>query len=274
MVRDFVLVAARECGIPEGDWGSSMPSWLKIKQWLFDELSAKELAMVTKASLIKSILQECAFMSVDRDLVVIQEFMKRIFTKGDIRSAEEAREVLMGDEIPYKSIQFLSHEKTIRQLLDIILTHMEFEEKKVTIFMSYASDDSSYFHIRDLAEGLEVISAIRKAMYWERDAGANMIQYMEKNIPTCDFFLLFCSERAKKSQLVTKEWHTAIEMNRRIIPIFTDVNHIPALLRADNGIPFNVEAVSDLPSQIYKRMIKILAEEAETKANKRDTDDL
>ena len=53
---------------------------------------------------------------------------------------------------------------------------------------------------------------------------------MNDNLKTCQVFILFCSEYALESDPIEMEWTAALKLNKKMIPIFTNEEHIPPLL--------------------------------------------
>ncbi len=71
--------------------------------------------------------------------------------------------------------------------------------------MSYSTKDSEFFQIPELSERLKKYPRIDKVLFWEKDSGENIINYMERTLKTTNVFVLFCSENAAKSKSVEDE---------------------------------------------------------------------
>lgn len=84
----------------------------------------------------------------------------------------------------------------------------------------------------------------------------NIIKYMNDNLGKCDVILLFCSPNALKSIPVEKEWTGADAMEKPIIPIFLDTEHIPPILKSRMGYKFNLFDFYDNIQKIYEIIIK------------------
>ena len=104
------------------------------------------------------------------------------------------------------------------------------------IFVSYATMDSKYIDLKNLAQLLENNSQIEKVLIWEEDTNEDIIDYMEKNIAKCDVFLIISTENSKNSESVRLEWKAALNEKKVIIPVFTDEKNIPLLLRSKLGV--------------------------------------
>ncbi len=112
--------------------------------------------------------------------------------------------------------------------------------KEILVFISYATRDAEIFKIRDIAESLTVYSDIVDVLFWQEDSKDNIIAYMNENLSKCDIMLLFCTPNALKSIPVEKEWTAADAMNKPIIPVFLEDDHIPPLLKPRMGLKFNI----------------------------------
>jgi len=117
------------------------------------------------------------------------------------------------------------------------------QEKGYNVFISYSTKDSSFYRISEIAERLEPLPRINAAKYWEKDCGQDIIEYMEENLGLCDVFVLFCSENTLTSKSVKIEWKNAVQLmmeeRLRIIPVYTNLSHIPNLLRIFLGVKYN-----------------------------------
>jgi len=112
-------------------------------------------------------------------------------------------------------------------------------EKEMLIFISYATKDVDTFKIHDIAKTLTNFPEIKNVLFWEEYMEDNIFEYMDENLEKCDTMILFCSENAKDSVPVKKEWTAAEAIGLPIIPVFYDVNHIPTLLKSRLGLEFN-----------------------------------
>lgn len=128
--------------------------------------------------------------------------------------------------------------------------------KEILVFISYATRDAEIFKIRDIAEFLTVYSDIVDVLFWQEDSNDNIITYMNENLKKCDIMLLFCSPNTLKSIPVEKEWTAAEAMNKPIIPVFLDDNHIPPLLKPRMGLKFDIFEFQKNIDNLYKLIIK------------------
>jgi len=126
----------------------------------------------------------------------------------------------------------------------------------INIFISYVTTDADFFKISEIAEKIGNYPEIDKVLYWQRDAPGSIPDYMNKNIPISDIFLLFCSQRIIDSEAVKAEWETALYFKKDIIPIFIDITHVPPILRRLHGIPFNINDFDKIIDMTYELILK------------------
>ena len=132
------------------------------------------------------------------------------------------------------------------------------ELKDVLVFVSYATKDSNDFSIRDIAELLTACEKISNVLYWQEHLTDNIIKYMNDNLGKCDIMLLFCSPNALESVPVEKEWTAADIMEKPIIPVFNDPDHIPPLLKPRLGVQFDSLDFKKTIDNIYNLIVKKL----------------
>ena len=70
------------------------------------------------------------------------------------------------------------------------------------------------------------------------------------------WILLFCSPNALKSDAVEDEWTAANTMRKPIIPIFTDLDHIPPLLKPRKGVKYDVFDFDKTINELFDLIIK------------------
>ncbi|MFX1400752.1 MAG: TIR domain-containing protein [Promethearchaeota archaeon] len=114
------------------------------------------------------------------------------------------------------------------------------KKEKLTIFISYATNDADRYSIRELAARLENFEEIEKVLFYEDESYDNILKYMNESIGNCDALLLFCSENALTSKFVEKEWTAADALNKPIIPIFYDSKFIPPILSSRLGVNYDL----------------------------------
>ena len=68
----------------------------------------------------------------------------------------------------------------------------------IQIFISYASEDSNKFYIKQVAETLNRLPQISEVLYYEAACKVDFVKYMDESIQNCDIFLLFCSLQCKR----------------------------------------------------------------------------
>jgi hypothetical protein len=81
---------------------------------------------------------------------------------------------------------------------------------------------------------------------------------MNDNLGKCDIMLLFCSPNALTSVPVEKEWTAADIMEKPIIPIFIDPDHIPPLLKPRLGVQLDPLDFKKNIDKIYELIVKKL----------------
>ena len=110
------------------------------------------------------------------------------------------------------------------------------------IFLSYSTEDTDLFKIKEIARYLELHPDITKVYYWEKDSGQNIIEYMENNLEKSRVFILFCSEHSNDSKSVKLERAAAIQLcqeeRMRILPIFMNPRDIPLLVKPFLGVEY------------------------------------
>ncbi len=130
------------------------------------------------------------------------------------------------------------------------------------VYVSYSLKDLERFQIPKIVETLEKHPAIKKAIYWEKDSGIDIIEYMNKNLGKCNSFILFCSEHTTQSKAVETEWMAAYKEFQdgntmlKIIPIFEKPEHIPFLLRRLVRVYYNQENLEKTVTDITNLMLK------------------
>ena len=131
-------------------------------------------------------------------------------------------------------------------------------KEKLLVFISYATKDVDTFKVHDIAKKLTEFSEIENVLYWEEHMKDNIFEYMDENLDKCDAMILFCSEHARDSVPVKKEWTAAEALGKPIIPVFYNTHHIAALLSSRLGIQFDFydmeQNIQDLQNLILKKV--------------------
>ena len=131
-------------------------------------------------------------------------------------------------------------------------------KEKLLVFMSYATKDVDTFKVHDIARRLTEFPEIENVLYWEEHMEDNIFEYMDENLDKCDAMILFCSEHARDSVPVKKEWTAAEALGKPIIPVFYNPHHIPALLSSRLGVQFDFydmeRNVQELRNLILKKV--------------------
>ncbi|MBY8987779.1 MAG: toll/interleukin-1 receptor domain-containing protein, partial [Candidatus Lokiarchaeota archaeon] len=128
----------------------------------------------------------------------------------------------------------------------------------INIFISYATADSNYFQVSNIANLLTENPDIKKVLYWEEDLKDDIYEYMNKNLAKCDIFLLFCSANSNQSEPVQMEWQAALKIKKKIIPVFINESDIPPLLSTKLGVQFIKNDIKKTTDQIYQLILKKL----------------
>ncbi|TFF90144.1 MAG: GTP-binding protein [Promethearchaeota archaeon] len=128
------------------------------------------------------------------------------------------------------------------------------------VFISYSTRDSGIFKISKIAELLEKDPKIDKVLYWEKDCGMNIVEYMDKYLGKSKVFLLFCTENSIHSKSVKAEWMAAFQLMQleklSIIPIFQDPEYIPPLLLPFLRVYYDANDLETFNSNIKKEILK------------------
>jgi hypothetical protein len=130
------------------------------------------------------------------------------------------------------------------------------KKKKILVFISYSLKDSELFQIREIAQKISFYDDIEEVLYCEEHTKDNFIAYMDEYIGKCDVVLLFCSPNALTSVFVRDEWMAGRAMQKPIIPVFTNTDDIPPLLRARVGVEFDANNLQKVSNQLYELIRK------------------
>jgi len=150
----------------------------------------------------------------------------------------------------------LGKQKVITNIEQSLLN--ESVKQNLLLFISYATKDVDTFKVHDIAKKLTEFPEIENVLYWEEHMEDNIFEYMDENLDKCDAMILFCSEHARDSVPVKKEWTAAEALGKPIIPVFYNPSHIPALLSSRLGVQFDFydmeRNVQDLRNLILKKV--------------------
>jgi hypothetical protein len=128
------------------------------------------------------------------------------------------------------------------------------------IFLSYSTEDTKVFKIKEIARNLESKPDITKVYYWEKDSGQNIIEYMENNLEKSRVFILFCSENSNDSKSVKLERAAAIQMSQdermRILPVFMNPNDIPLLVKPFLGVQYQKDNLDIFLERLYREIFR------------------
>ena len=123
------------------------------------------------------------------------------------------------------------------------------------VFVSYATADSDRFQIGEFATRLQAYFNIDEVLMWEEHSKDNIISFMNENLEKCDVLILFCTENSKISKPVILEWSAFLAADKRIIPIFENVEDIPFILKPMLGLECKDNLFNKI-DKVYQLIIK------------------
>lgn len=143
-----------------------------------------------------------------------------------------------------------------------LISPQQLKKETYTIFLSYSTKDSDYFQIPIIAEHLKKYAEIEDVLFWERDSGENIVEYMEKALRKCNVFILFCTENSLQSKAVNDEWQAAFQMRKkqilRIIPVYEKEENIPRVLWHLLNVKFSKDDFERLIKKLLKEILRPL----------------
>lgn len=229
-------------------------------------LKDEELESIAKLAYIQSIFSECASL---KDLQNIIKYVEEVvfYDFEDIKfdsemgknfqSWGEARSFLY-QKMPSSKLEFLYFfYKDLLYDSSLINGHEteEIIKKPSHILISYSLDELNKFQIKKIADKLKSYPNI-KVRYFTKDAGEDIIEFMDEGVGWCNILLLFCSKKSKESDSVKNEWRSAHIKKKKIVPIFIDDKHIPNLLASKSGVVFDKSNLEGTIEKIYKEIFK------------------
>jgi hypothetical protein len=150
--------------------------------------------------------------------------------------------------------------KQVQQFARIVKTTVAANLLEFNVFLSYATKDTDFFKIPEIANRLEEYPDITKVFYWEKDSGQNIIEYMEANLERSAVFVHFCSQNSKNSKSVKLEREAAIQLRQedkmRIIPIFEKPSDIPLLIKPYLGVEYNSDNFEVFIEKLYREILR------------------
>ncbi|MHA2283435.1 MAG: toll/interleukin-1 receptor domain-containing protein [Promethearchaeota archaeon] len=130
----------------------------------------------------------------------------------------------------------------------------------LTVFLSYATVDTTYYRIAEIAQHLERYSDIEKVFYWEVDSEENIVKYMEQSLQISKVFILLCSENSLKSKSVQDEWQVALQLRKKgimkMIPVYENEADIPLLLGHILKVRFNGDDFEGFVEQLHREIMR------------------
>ena len=150
--------------------------------------------------------------------------------------------------------------KRVSQFARIVKAAVSGKKLEFNVFLSYSTIDSDFFNIPEISRCLEAFPEIDKVLYWEKDSGQNIIEYMEYNLERAKVFVLFCTKNSKNSKSVKLEREAAIQLKQeeriRIIPIFQNPLDIPLLLKPFLGVQFDKEDFDGFIQSLHREILR------------------
>jgi len=123
------------------------------------------------------------------------------------------------------------------------------------IFISYSTADSEQFQVEKFAKSLQTYLDIDEVLMWEENSKDNIINFMNENLERCDVLLLLCTDNSKDSKPVILEWSAFLAADKRIIPIFDNVEAIPFILRPMLGLECKWNLNNKI-NEVYQLILK------------------
>ncbi|MHA2298767.1 MAG: toll/interleukin-1 receptor domain-containing protein, partial [Candidatus Hodarchaeales archaeon] len=101
----------------------------------------------------------------------------------------------------------------------------------IKVFFSYATSDEQKYSVKETARLLNKKQGIKEVYFWQEHASGSIIDYMETRVKESDTCVFFYSPEAASSEPVQMERDMAVYQNKHIIPVFTDIDDIPYILK-------------------------------------------
>ena len=106
------------------------------------------------------------------------------------------------------------------------------------IFFSYMSDDQIEFRVEQIVDFLEYQEDIERVYYWQRDTagGQKFDDYMRSSINASDLVIVLFTENTRDSIPVIQEIGMAKAFQKKILPIFVDIEDVCANIQISRGV--------------------------------------
>ncbi len=127
----------------------------------------------------------------------------------------------------------------------------------LNLFFSYCSEDTSTFQIGHMANLLKRYSEIEDVYYYQEISFEDIYEYIQEYVKKSDVMILFCSENSIENKYVKMEWKGALDIGKKIIPIFENEDSVPIPLRGHLRVKFNKEDLEGKVKEIYGIILKI-----------------
>ena len=150
--------------------------------------------------------------------------------------------------------------KEVKEVIEKPPIEFDKEVKKagegISIFLSYNTKDTESFKIKEIATYLSRFPEIENVFYWQENTMDNILLYMDNTLKRCDVVLLFCSPNASESAAVENEWMASLSMRKPVIPVFFNLEHVPALLAVNLGVKFDAFDIQKSIRNIYELILR------------------
>jgi len=129
------------------------------------------------------------------------------------------------------------------------------------IFFSYASVDQIDYRVEQIVDFLEFQEDIERVYYWQRDTegGQTFDDYMRNSIKASDLVIVLFTENTRDSIPVIQEIGIAKAYQKKILPVFEDIEDICANIQSSRGVPYTNDLrafCKDLYFKIAKKKAK------------------
>lgn len=127
--------------------------------------------------------------------------------------------------------------------------------KGVNVYFSYSKQDVQTFQLERLARSIDMLPQVEKVFYRGRSYFGSIVMYMNENIPKSDVLLVFSSKGASRN--VAEEARAATLQGKQVIPIFTDRNDVPIMLRGKIGVRYDPKHAMNSEMQIRSKIMMV-----------------
>ncbi|MFX1296063.1 MAG: TIR domain-containing protein [Promethearchaeota archaeon] len=252
-IRSFIKSKLQE-NHESGWWNIGIPEYIKttINSKIKTLKSKKPEKLIDRMEYLDFIHYSSIIMSDDNWEPI---FSKTFPNKGVIESNFENLRAIKRD----LNEGIATHEQLSNYPL-FIHNIRNYFTKGFNVFLSYSTQDTEYFNIKEIAKRLEAFPQIDRVFFWEEDSGENIVTYMERTLSITKTFVFFCSEHAIKSKAVEDEWQAAFQMRKKglmkIVPVYEKEELIPFLLTPLLNVKFTKDDFDGFIQKLYEEIIR------------------